>query len=162
MRLIKRIFLALKTFDRPATLREIKRESGLSKDDVHKGLKGLARRSMIIADVLPRRGGTYRLVPGATMPEDMRGRYVRDFDFCERLRRASSGYCAAKSPPSQPTRAHIPAHVPERMFSAASPPAPSNAPGAARLVVKGMIDASSSIDGPLSPPCALAAFWKRR
>jgi DNA-binding IclR family transcriptional regulator len=78
MRLIKRIFLALKTFDRPATLREIKRESGLSKDDVHKGLKGLARRSMIIADVLPRRGGTYRLVPGATMPEDMRGRYVRD------------------------------------------------------------------------------------
>lgn len=163
MRLIRLVFNALKTFDRPATRRELERESGLSKDEVHKGLKGLARRSLIIAEVLARRGGTYRLVPGAKMPEDLRGRFVRDAAFCERVRRASLGYHAARMYSAHPTHfSQAGEGAPMGKYSVASPPAPSNAPGAVRLVIKGMLEGSSAIDAPMGLPCALAEFWKPR
>jgi hypothetical protein len=163
MRLIKRVFLALKTFDRPATRRELEREAGLSKDDVRTGLKGLARRSLIVAEVMPRSGGTYRLVPGATMPEDLRGKFTRDAAFCERLRRVHLGYAAARLPN---LHAHVAqAEHPQATFarySVASPPAPSNAPGAARIVVKGVLDISGHVDAAVLPTCTLAECWKMR
>jgi hypothetical protein len=163
MRLITKVFLALQSFDRPATRRELERESGLSKDDVRTGLKGLTRRSLIVAEVLPRRRGTYRLVPGAVMPEELRGKFIRDAAFCERLRRAHLGYHAASAPTPQPMHS---APIPQQAsssYSAASPPTPSNAPGGARLVVKGMLEASAFGHSTAFPAaCALAEVWKKR
>lgn len=164
MRLIKTVFAVLRTFDRPATRRELERESGLSKDDIWAGLKGLARRGLIVSEVMPRRRGAFRLVPGAAMPEDLRGKFVRTAAFCERVRASQLGYHVARAPTPQPMIMQVePPRASVGKYSVASPPAPSNAPGAARIIAKGMLEVSRQGEATLfESPCALAEIWKKR
>jgi hypothetical protein len=169
MRLIVDVYIALRTFDRPATVRELQREAGLERDEVHQGLRGLNRRHLIVKDAAPRQTGTYRLVSGAELPQDLRGHFERDERYREKVRRARLAYCAARAPTNRTATPH---HSPREhgstgaaelaRFSVAAASNPSNAPGALRVIVKGVLDLRAHASVHQNPPCALADLWKKR
>ena len=174
MRLILATFDALLTFDRAATRREIEREGGLTKDEVRKGLCGLARRGCLIKEVVPCRGGVYRLTPGCARPEDVRGRFERSVEYRAKLRQAYLKHVAARGPAPQggiaigygnAQAAHpvCSSGAPIPAWHCSSPPAPSNAPGALRVIVRGVLDLETA-DRPqkMGSACVLAELWKVR
>lgn len=73
MRLITAVYAALRSFPRPATRRELEKESGLDQAGVRKGLAGLERRGVLIMDGGQGRLTTYKLRPGAEPPKELRG-----------------------------------------------------------------------------------------
>lgn len=146
MRLILAVYDALRSFDRPATRLELERESGLCKDDVHAGLRGLVRRGSVVKDVDGRRGGTYRLQPDAARPCDLRGNFPRGPEYRATLRAAYLRSVAGAVGADQRPLAEIPAP----------------APGRARLVVKGVLDLKAKRVEREAAPCALAEFWRGR
>ena len=168
MRLIRIVYSALRTFDRAATVRELQRESGLERDEVHKGLRGLVRRDLLIKDVAPRQLGTYRLVAGAELPQDLRGRFERDDEYRAKLRHAHAAHRAARPPSSfintGPGVGHGGTRPPPASvhYRAAAPMNTANASGALRVIVKGVLDIGAHTPGPSAPPCALAELWKER
>lgn len=73
MRLIATVYTALLRIDHACTRAEIETKTGLGKDEVHKGLLGLRRRHALLTLGGERERARYRLKPGATPPEDLRG-----------------------------------------------------------------------------------------
>lgn len=73
MRLIAAVYAALLLVDHACTRAEIETKTGLDKDEVHKGLLGLRRRHALLILGGERERARYRLRPGATPPEDLRG-----------------------------------------------------------------------------------------
>lgn len=139
MRVTVKVFEALRTFDRPATRREIERESGLNYDQVHKALRALDTAGLLRRQVDGARiRGLYQLVAGAEPPADRRGSYAR-----QESHRRPTGRRAA--------------------YSAARAPSHDAQPGGLRLVVRGILDLKHQPKQPFSP-CALAQLWpaKRR
>lgn len=78
MRLILNVYDALRTFDRPATRRELEKESGLLPEQVRKGLDGLRRHHLLVVYGPPRFRCTYELVAKAPRPIEIRGRKAKD------------------------------------------------------------------------------------
>lgn len=171
MHLIRTVFAALRTFDRAATVRELQRESGLDRDELHMGLRGLDRRHLIVKDAVPRRAGVYRLIPDAELPQDLRGRFERDDEYRAKLRRTRLDFCAARVATSHvgrsPSGGFASGYVADDRtaapnYRAAVAPNTAHAPGALRLVVKGVLDLHHPPHGPAWPVCALDDFWKAR
>lgn len=146
MRLILAVFDALRTFDRPCTRAELQRESGLDKDEVHLGLRGLDRRHMLAVEGNPRSRGLYQLTPEAKRPEDLRGKYVRAAEH--------------RAQASIARRAHRPARPAMTAAVAALAPRAPAAGGCVRAVVRHGIGLTGG-NTPIAP-CALAQAWRRR
>lgn len=150
MRLIHTVFDALRTFDRPCTRAEIEAATGLKKDDVWKGLKGLMRRRCLRIVGEPRRVTTFALAPGAMRPLDLRG--VSGKSEITRRRIAAARRQAVT--PEIHILEPLPVH-----HRAAMAPSHRAEPGALRVVKKGL-----GLTGgePAARPCALADFWRKR
>lgn len=136
------VFNALRTFDRPATLAEIERESGLDRDQVHEALRTLDRHQVLVKDVQgPRRRGLYKLVDGARPVATARGRYERDVAHRQRIAALVRAQRAGAAVPG---------------YSPAMPPSHAAAPGALRTV-----GASARVLPVGLDLCALARVWKK-
>lgn len=149
MQLILAVYDALRSFDRPCTRAEIEREALLTRDEVRIGLDGLRRRHAIRMEGLPRQQATYRLVPGAERPEDLRGQYERSEEQRRRMRHRASapGVTGPRFAMDGPAS-----------YSPAAGPSRNAMPGAARQVKGGIsFGNASSIT-----PCALALSWRKR
>ena len=94
-----------------------------------------------------------------------------DEQYRARLRHARLGYCAARAPSGHvaagmPLAARVPVHrgadASALRFSVAAAANTANAPGALRIVVKGVLDLRAHGTAPAGPPCALAEIWKER
>ena len=145
MRVALIVFDALRTFDRPATRRELERESGLDYDQVHEGLRTLNRAGLLLKDVEgERRRGLYQLISGAVRPVTARGHYPRDTVHRQQVAALVRARRAGAAVPT---------------YSPARPPSHAAAPGTLRIVVKGILDVRHPPAAPFSP-CALAKFWK--
>lgn len=164
MRCIHAVFDALRTFDRPATRRELERESGLSSDQVAAALRSLFRQKLLERDVAGRQRGTYWLAPGAQRPEDQRGRFTRDDEYRRRMRSAYLDYHAAR-----PHGALVPRHEGASIGAAASqhhssarPPSAAAASGVTRVIVRGVLDLQPSTAASAVGSCLLADVWPSR
>lgn len=130
VRLILVVYDALRTFDRPCTRAELEAETGLSKDDVWTGLKGLMRRRCLRIVGEPRQRTTFQLVTGATRPYDLRGMSPKSaatrgrISAAVRVRKGASPQIHLFDDPPDPHRA-------------ACPPSHNAEPGALRVVRKG-------------------------
>jgi hypothetical protein len=113
VRLIALVYDTLRTANRPCSRAEIESATGLDRDAVREGLRGLHRRRSIAISVCTLQPGTrgvqlYALQPGAIRPADQRGAYTRDNAHRERmaatkrLRQAVGPVCwiGVASPPS--------------------------------------------------------------
>jgi hypothetical protein len=145
MRVAIIVFEALRTFDRPATRREIERESGLGHDQVHDGLRTLARAGVLHRMVERMRlRGLYQLVAGARPPATLRGRYERTPEHRQKL--------------GELVRAAR-ARGPARDAPAPAPAMPR--PGVPRVIVKGVLDLKPSRQYPANTePCLLDIVWR--
>lgn len=148
MRLINAVYLALRSFNRPATKTEIAREAGLDRDAVAAGLRGLnrpGRRLLVRHDVTPGARGLYSLVPGAPPPCDLRGRWLHDEAWRARQRQGVQAYQAARA--------------------AGTLPAPRQQPLAARVHTTAMVPTHFAASGALrteaTARCLLADLWRR-
>ena len=148
MQLILQVFDALRTFDRPATRAELERESGLDKDAVWSGLRGLIRRGLVICAQEGRQRGMYMLTRMAERPECARGKYERDSDHRQRMALATKATRV-----SAKERWHAD-------YSPARPPSHSAQPGALRVVVKGVLDVRRHQPSTFGR-CVLADTWKK-
>lgn len=147
--MILRVYAALRSFNRPATRREIERESGLSRDAVAAGLRGLdrpGRRLLVRVQVEPGLRGLYALVAGAPAPTDLRGRWLHDEAWRERQRQGVQAYQAARAAGTVPAAHRL--ALAERVHTTAMVPTHFSAPGALRT------EATSR--------CLLAELWPPR
>jgi len=145
MRVALVVFDALRTFDRPATRREIERESGLDYDQVHEGLRTLTRAKLLLKIVDgERKRGLYQLIAGAQRPTTARGHYQRDAAHRQQI---AALVRARRAGIDLPT------------YRPASPPSHSAAPGTLRIIVKGVLDIRRPADATFGA-CALAKIWK--
>jgi hypothetical protein len=152
VRLIAAVFDALATFDRPCTRAELERESGLTKDQVHLGLRGLDRRHVLLVDGAARSRTVYQLLPGAQRPEDLRGKFARSDEF-KALQSAARRGLHASRPATTAAVAAISPHGGQ--YSPARPASHGAAPGALRTHAPGVAAAPSA-------PLLLAQLWRRR
>lgn len=149
MHLIKAVYIALRSFNRPATKTEIAREAGLDRDAVAAGLRGLARpgrRLLVRHDVAPGQRGLYSLVPGAPPPQDLRGRWLHDAAWRERQREGVQAYQAARAAGTAPAPRHQ--LLAERVHTTAMVPTHFAAPGSLRTEA--------------TARCLLAELWPPR
>lgn len=142
-----KVFRALRSFDRAASRAELERESELTYDQVHEGLRTLVRRGLLVKPLaIGRQRGTYQLVAGAREPTTTRGQYERT----EAHRQMIAALVRARR------AGHAPAS-----YSPAAPPSHTNEPGALRIVIKGVLDLRRSDCADDSfRACALAKLWK--
>lgn len=133
-----RVFAALRSFARRATVAEIAREAGLNRDQVHEALRTLDRHGVLQREVDgARRRGLYGLVAGAKLELIEPGRYERTPEHRQRV--------------AQLVRERRAGTAPAR-YSPARAPSHSAAPGALRL--------PRHCDGPAFDACALSVFWR--
>jgi hypothetical protein len=143
------VYTALRSFNRPATRREIEREAGLDRDAVAAGLRGLnrpGRRLLVRHAVEPGARGLYSLVPGAPAPTDLRGRWLHDEVWRERQRQGVQAYQAARASGSHPAPQRL--ALEERTHTTAMVPTHFSAPGSLRTEA--------------TARCLLAELWPHR
>lgn len=153
MRLIDAVYDALRSFDRPCTRAELEAATGLGKDDVWNGLKGLLRRGVVCTDDAPRKRGLYALVPGAPRPEDRRGRAPKS-EATRALISAARKTYQSSGPQIHTLHADVPP-----TYHPASPPSHASAPGILRTVHSG---AGMRGGGTPIARCTLADVWTGR
>ncbi len=97
MYVINAVFRALVAIGPRASRREIEDVADLDKDAVHAGLRGLARRDvLVVANAGQGRPALYSLAPGAPAPEDLRGRWPHDAAWRTRQREGIAVYHAGR------------------------------------------------------------------
>lgn len=151
MRLILAVFDALRTFDRPATRREIEREAGLTFDEVRQGLRGLAKRGVLTVDGGMRCRAVYALTPAAQRPTEMRGRYERTA--------AGRAAIAARAREGDAFLGIIVLDEPLHPYRAAMPPSHRAQPGSLRTATSGQV-LRKGVPASFGP-CLLAAVWRK-
>lgn len=150
MRLILTVYDALRTFDRPCTRAELEAVTGMTKDDVWRGLRGLMRRHCLHVVGEPRKRTTFRLLKDAKRPFDLRGVVPKS----ELTRRRMA---AAHRERSARIGIHVLDDHPSN-YSPARPPSHGSAPGGARIVRSGL---GLVGDSSATTSCALAVFWRK-
>ena len=97
MYVINAVFRALVKIGPRASSKEIEEAANLNRDAVHAGLRGLLRRDvLVVASGGPGRRALYSLAPGATQPEDLRGRWPHDEVWRTRQREGIAAYQAGR------------------------------------------------------------------
>ena len=144
MRVTLQVFDALCALGRPATCAELQRTCILDRYQVWDALRVLKRRGVLeIVQICSARTTlqAYTLTTGAARPIERRGRYVRDDEFrvAMRVRKAESF----------------------TSYSPAKPPSHASAPGAARMVIRGVLNCHQPAERSFEPH-PLDLVWRKR